>query len=433
MSLLLNSRANVDALRQLNITIASEESIALVGAGLSIPSGLPSWNMLLNTMESKLSGAINNQYKNALRKEQDLLWRAEEYRRLLDPKTYRELLGKIFQPMMPLARSDPAVTLIKLPFRHFMTTNYDNILENAHQIANRPLPRTLNWSRGDDVRQFIFGLRDKTLPRMILHLHGHFSDLDSIVLSDTDYTERYIRTFDTTRKLFAIFTTERIVFVGFSLNDPDLMALLREVNASLRSDEPRHFAIMGLGPATNEILERSRLRKRFGVEPVFYDNSKNNHKGLHKLLNQLKRTSSSVRITPPPLTLQRKFKSTGNKSQPTERDPEDPQKGKWGGEAKSNDRVVSATVKELEPDWFKARIIVKSTNPHKPLIGKVRFHLHPTIIPPVREASAKKGVAQITVESYGAYTVGIEADGGKTKLELDLADLEDAPELFRLN
>src|SRR6185295_9181893 len=113
MSLLLNSRANVDALRQLNITIASEESIALVGAGLSIPSGLPSWSMLLDAMESKLSEAINDQYKDALRKEQDLLWRAEEYRRLLDSKTYRELLGKIFQPMMPLARSDPAVTLVK--------------------------------------------------------------------------------------------------------------------------------------------------------------------------------------------------------------------------------------------------------------------------------------------------------------------------------
>lgn len=212
------------------------------------------------------------------------------------------------------------------------------------------------------------------------------------------------------------------------------MALLREVNASLRSDESRHFAIMGLNPTMNEILERSRLRKRFGVEPVFYDNSNNDHKGLRDLLNQIHtKSSSSININPEPVTLQRKLKSTGSKSPTTEIDPEDPQKGQWGGKAEYNNRIVNATVKELEPDWFEATIIVKSTHPHKPLTGRVRFHLHPTIIPMVRETTAKKGVAQITVESYGAYTVGIETDRGKTKLELDLADLEDAPELFRLN
>jgi hypothetical protein len=37
------------------------------------------------------------------------------------------------------------------------------------------------------------------------------------------------------------------------------------------------------------------------------------------------------------------------------------------------------------------------------------------------------------VESYGAYTVGVEADKGKTRLELDLAEIKDAPLIFRLN
>ena len=39
----------------------------------------------------------------------------------------------------------------------------------------------------------------------------------------------------------------------------------------------------------------------------------------------------------------------------------------------------------------------------------------------------------IKVESYGAYTLGVEADDGRTHLELDLATLKDAPMLFRMN
>lgn len=42
-----------------------------------------------------------------------------------------------------------------------------------------------------------------------------------------------------------------------------------------------------------------------------------------------------------------------------------------------------------------------------------------------------EGAAMIERIAYGAFTVGAEADGGATRLELDLVDLPDAPELFR--
>src|SRR6185503_1698156 len=33
-------------------------------------------------------------------------------------------------------------------------------------------------------------------------------------------------------------------------------------------------------------------------------------------------------------------------------DPEDPQRGQWGGQSKTGTRMLSATVKPLSPDWF---------------------------------------------------------------------------------
>jgi hypothetical protein len=113
--------------------------------------------------------------------------------------------------------------------------------------------------------------------------------------------------------------------------------------------------------------------------------------------------------------------------------PDDPEKGKWGGLAEANHRKVSATVRELDPGWFEATITVSSTNPDYPLEGTVKFFLHPTLIPPARKVEAVNGEAILKVQSYGAYTVGIAADGGQTKLELDLSTLEDAPLLFTLN
>jgi hypothetical protein len=239
-----------------------------------------------------------------------------------------------------------------------------------------------------------------------------------------------VRSFDTARKLFAIFTTERVVFVGFSLNDPDLMRMMREVNATMRSEEARHYAVMGLDRPVNEILERNRLRKRYGVEPVFYDNTDGTHQGLTDMLRFLSQQSSAG------VTGGESDRRLPGKSSPVESaviDPEDPLKGMWGGKSKANGREVTAEVSELEPDWFETTITVRATDRRRPLSGDVIFHLHPTIIPAVRSARAKGGSASIKVESYGAYTVGVEADKGKTRLELDLAEIKDAPLIFRLN
>ena len=431
MGLLLKSSANIAAQEELANVIATERPLALVGAGLSVPAGMPTWTDLLADMQKHLPTRVSSEYKQALNKEADLLWRAQEYRNFIGVDDFQKLLRKRFGGSLTLTTSNPAVALVKLPFRHLMTTNYDDVLLKAHKVAKLPPPRFLNWSREDDVRSFIFSLRGSTSVRYLLHLHGHYSDPQSIVLTDNDYIDRYVRTIGTARRLFAIFTTERVVFIGFSLNDPDLMTLLREVNATLRSNDPRHFAIMGLEHRVSEALERNRLRNRYGVEPVFYANPSGKHEGLLEVLAHLtkRHTQRSEKIPPetPPATELVTSKSVN------EFDPEDPQKGRWGGQVKANGREVTATVRELEPGWFEATIKVRSTRAKEPLSGEVFFHLHPTLIPPARSAKVSRGVASIKVESYGAYTVGIEADGGKTRLELDLATLEKAPMLFRLN
>jgi transcription initiation factor IIF auxiliary subunit len=75
---------------------------------------------------------------------------------------------------------------------------------------------------------------------------------------------------------------------------------------------------------------------------------------------------------------------------------------------------------------------VTSTDLSKPLVNRVRFHLHDTFSNDVVTVKPKNDVAEITRYAWGAFTVGAEVENEPdTYLELDLAEDPDAPANFR--
>ncbi len=112
---------------------------------------------------------------------------------------------------------------------------------------------------------------------------------------------------------------------------------------------------------------------------------------------------------------------------------DDPQKNQWGGKPESNGRKLSATV--VKHDWlpglYKLTLIIKSTFVTNPLTGIVKFHLHPTFKNANPEIYVINGVAKLELIAWGAFTIGAEADNGKTKLELDLAKLPSVDSEFK--
>jgi hypothetical protein len=115
-------------------------------------------------------------------------------------------------------------------------------------------------------------------------------------------------------------------------------------------------------------------------------------------------------------------------------DNDDPWKGKFGGKPCSNDRCLEAVVEQIggNDDLYEIDLQVRSTNPDKPLSGVVQFFLHPTFNNPTPIVKVgPNGKAELKLRAWGAFTAGALADGGVTKLELDLAKLESAPMTFR--
>lgn len=115
--------------------------------------------------------------------------------------------------------------------------------------------------------------------------------------------------------------------------------------------------------------------------------------------------------------------------------PEDPWNGRFGGKSVNNHRKLEADVSRIPgtSDLFSITLRVFSLRPKAySLQGVVQFFLHPTFrnsTPIVTVGS--NGVAELKLTAWGAFTVGVLADEGHTRLELNLAELETAPEDFR--
>jgi hypothetical protein len=114
--------------------------------------------------------------------------------------------------------------------------------------------------------------------------------------------------------------------------------------------------------------------------------------------------------------------------------PRDPQKGQWGGQHTSNGWALTAEVAQIEDeeDWYEVLLTVTAApGSRKKLSGIVTFHLHDSFPDPVRETKVVRGKAKIEVSTYGAFTVGVLVGLDDTMLEIDLAEMPDAPPPFR--
>lgn len=298
MSCLVENQANLDAYTDLVKTLRGGGAIALIGAGSSARVGYPVWSKLLALMAEEIlrHRPLVKDELTQLAGVEDQLWRAEEYRRLLGPNHYAALIRQIFGPKDVTVERFHEL-LVQLPFRHVLTTNYDPVLEDAHTRALRLPARRVEWRDQADVQEFIQKLGDPAgHSRRYVYLHGRYNDPESLVLTESDYSNHYYMRADTLPKLWSLMATQRVVFIGFSLSDLDLMALFRLVKGQLGHGAPRHFAVLALDSRKDSSVERRRLTEKYGIEPVFYPWSEN-HGALVDLVEKLVRDTDDGRDT----------------------------------------------------------------------------------------------------------------------------------------
>jgi hypothetical protein len=118
-------------------------------------------------------------------------------------------------------------------------------------------------------------------------------------------------------------------------------------------------------------------------------------------------------------------------------DPDDPNKGQFGGSPENNGYKLSARIEPLAGKSSAACAVhfqVVSTRSDRPLTGKVDVFLHPTFGRWAKyDLDVLRGVAADTITSYGAFTIGVVIRQDQTRLELDLMSVPGGTKSFYAN
>ena len=316
---------NEERKRELIELVASGEAVLIVGAGSSARVGYVTWDGLMQKLEDLAnqldSGFETNEGK---RREKPLEYAEDIKSHILDQREdlgrYHDLLYELFQPNAQ-GSDEFHRLLVDLPFRGILTTNYDIVLEAA--LSGKKLEAKLEGKEispidetplviGQDaprlIHEFLLSRNnDPHIPQRIAHLHGIYRYQDSIILSANDYVRNYGLRVNQTgviqgnegrwtlhrKLLWAVLATRRVVFVGFSMEDPYFNKMLEIVSADLWGwDKSIHFAVMGISIEDAEDAKDSkdkaeRLKNNYGIETVFYEVFKDSHQRLEDLFVEI--------------------------------------------------------------------------------------------------------------------------------------------------
>lgn len=317
---------NLERKRELIDLVTSGEAVLVVGAGSSARIGYVTWDGLLEKLENLAIECGEGFEIDNLKREKSPLEYAEDIKTHITDKCgdldrYKGLLQTdLFSPRNPTF-TDFHKKLVSLPFRGILTTNYDTVLEAALGEIEPKTAYDNSFIIDDNsvgrVHEFVMSMNnDKRTTRRIAHLHGKFDLVNSIVLSIEDYQEKYGLSLDEKtgesqseivwtlhrKLLWSVLATRRVVFIGFSMNDPYFNKMLETVSGDLwRWDESIHYAIMSISSKnTDENTETAkadvqkdeaqRLKREYGVVTVFYEESSDDsdpHKGLEQIIEDI--------------------------------------------------------------------------------------------------------------------------------------------------
>ena len=298
-----NIPGNDHALEFLKRTLNSREAIAFVGAGAS-GELYPLWNELLNILSAQavtrgLASESDRQYwKELSNKKPHQVVRGVKSK--LSTPLYGEILRDTFRPKL---NNDGQYftkihdVLLRIPFRGYLTTNYDPGLLEA-RLALRPDSHATGfstWKDYDSINRWITGeiFEEQSCP--ILFAHGYYERSDTIVLGVGEYRDAYSS--GPYRRLFeSLWTQKHLVFIGFGFSDAWLDFVTDEIimqNVPDSARENQHIAIIGLPsdkPYSPEF--RQLFRDQYNATVLFYpvsisESGAEDHSSLVEILESL--------------------------------------------------------------------------------------------------------------------------------------------------
>ncbi len=261
---ILELHDNKGRFEQLTRTLRAGNLVPFVGAGLSIPSGYPSWTKFLYQCcnESSIS--------------------EEDLKALLDDGCYEEAAQSLYDDLTAPVFNELLETtfgkdnLIQgavnyLPFlfndKHIITTNFDCVIEKVYSNQGVPFDGGAIKS-GKSLTEVVRCLM--TTPRLLIKLHGKCELVTERVLLKQEYDAAYHNTGNVSTFFDRAIFHNSLLFLGASLNiDRTILAMERIAGEKGHDMLPRHYAFLELKD-TDDRAERKRFLGRANIFPIWY-------------------------------------------------------------------------------------------------------------------------------------------------------------------
>ena len=260
---LLNNFGNRNRYRDLIDAVSREQVIPLVGSGMSVASGLPTWvDFLVETRK----------YAQCDPSELERLVSCsafEEAADLLAASMPQVLFAERVEHNLRIDGANAiggSVCLLPSLFPNLvLTTNLDNVLEHLYLACEIPFAHTLNGKGIARYRQ----LKNPN-ERFLIKLHGDCNDQEGRVLLSQEYDEAYAVGSPIREEITLLYRNNSLLFLGCSLGPDRTVRLTHEI-AGLDPHMPKHFAFLENPVNDGDRLAREAFLTERGIFPIWYD------------------------------------------------------------------------------------------------------------------------------------------------------------------
>ncbi len=201
-----------------------KQLVLFVGAGLSCDAGIPLWGTAIKEISERLQLDICETL--------DYLKIPQYYCNSRGYKEYAQLMRKIFRYNERLNTQPVHKLLMKFDVDTIITTNYDCLIEKACEENNEFIQ--VISSNSD--------LPYRTAGKELIKMHGDFEH-KNFVLKEEDYLNYHEEFKLIENYIKSLIGTKVVLFMGYSLEDPDVKHIFSWVKEILNDNMQRAYLI----------------------------------------------------------------------------------------------------------------------------------------------------------------------------------------------
>lgn len=272
--------------------LAERRGVVLMGAGASVASknaagqSPPNWIQLLDALQGRAPlNVVESAAVEEAKVEKRLLDAAELILARLPAADLRIALREML--LLPRFEPSPIHECVRdIDPKIVITTNYDTIYDEFCRQGSAADGYSVKAHTSKDILDEI-----RSTARVVIKAHGCVTEPQHIVLSRSQFFQAKALNPSFFNVLNSVFLTSTILFVGYSLQDPDISLLLESANISVPCAHP-HYALI---PSGLPDPIKSAMTRAYNICIIEYNNASGDHVEGVRALESLRDAVSAYR------------------------------------------------------------------------------------------------------------------------------------------